>query len=423
MIKGYEHYFTAEGRKKEKDAKLVIWAGFIMYVIIMASKNVYTAEIEAIITAFSTNKSQASLAMTYYFVTYAIFQLIISPLYPKLNLKYFLSITLLISAVLTFCIGLCTNLPSLYFICAINGILQAGLYGGVMATISKFSPARLLPYANKIMSTGTTVFWIFAYGVPAPFVGKGLWNIPFFIFGVLAVGSIVFFFYAVHNMKKHPLEDVEKKVKNSSIINEDNIFNLSTKGKKVFFFITMIVMACVTNVLYYGIAQWIPSMLNEVFGVPLSFSMLITIGTPLAMMVGNLVIISICQKKKNYFMNGAIFLVMSIISLLPMLFAYQVNVLLTIICLALFFATSTTSRAINTSIIAFDLRSQINTGTYISILNAMAALMAGVFPPISGNIIEANGYGALFMLIFLTTIVSTIMFIGCSFIYKPTKRA
>ena len=82
----------ANESKKEKSTKFLIWAGFFVYLLMMGSKNVYTAEVAAIQLAFGKTKAETSLAMTYYFITYAVMQILLSFVMGKLNLKIYLQI-------------------------------------------------------------------------------------------------------------------------------------------------------------------------------------------------------------------------------------------------------------------------------------------------------------------------------------------
>ena len=73
--------------KKDLYSLILIWSSFFLYVTIFAAKTIFTAEIMVIQDAFGTTKAEASMAMTYYFIVYAIFQLILSVFMGKINLK------------------------------------------------------------------------------------------------------------------------------------------------------------------------------------------------------------------------------------------------------------------------------------------------------------------------------------------------
>lgn len=407
--------------KKEKSTKFLIWAGFFVYLLMMGSKNVYTAEVAAIQLAFGKTKAETSLAMTYYFITYAIGQLVIAPLFRKINLKVFLTATMGLSSLVTILLGVSPSMELLYLLCAINGVLQAGVYSGVMAVISKYASARLLPYANKIMSAGGAIYGVISYGVPAIFVGFGLWNVPFILLGIIFAISVVVFYVAVQNMKKYPPEIGVEKGKPTSSTNEPMYIDVSSKGKKIIFFSIMGFVA-LGNVMYYMIMQWVPSLLNEQFGMDLSYSILITLLVPVAVFGCSLVSIQLCEKYKNIFNVSLTITAVSLVVFAPMLIFYNVNIIFTIVCMIGYIAISSAGRIIYSSVLAFKMRAHINTGSFLAYINAIAAVIAGVAPPIAGLIIDRAGYGALFTFIFIFGLVFTGLLFICSRMVKRTQK-
>ena len=65
-------------KQKVRISKTFIWSCFFMYVLMMSSKNSYTAEMVKLTEVFNASKTEVSLAMTYYFITYAIARLVLS---------------------------------------------------------------------------------------------------------------------------------------------------------------------------------------------------------------------------------------------------------------------------------------------------------------------------------------------------------
>jgi hypothetical protein len=61
----------------KRSYNLLIFACFLVWVIMMGSKNIYTAEYIEISNLFQVDKPQASLAMTFYFITYSLVQIIV----------------------------------------------------------------------------------------------------------------------------------------------------------------------------------------------------------------------------------------------------------------------------------------------------------------------------------------------------------
>jgi hypothetical protein len=54
----------------------LIFACVFLWIMMLGSKNVYTAEIVELVDVFSVTETEVSMAMTYYFITYSIAQII-----------------------------------------------------------------------------------------------------------------------------------------------------------------------------------------------------------------------------------------------------------------------------------------------------------------------------------------------------------
>ena len=114
-------------KKWHKYGKLLIFACVFMYMAEIAAKGVFGAEIATIIVELNTDKVNASLANTYYFVTYGLVQILLCFFVSKLNMRKYLSFTLPVAAVLTILMGFATNITHMWVLFAINGVFQAGL--------------------------------------------------------------------------------------------------------------------------------------------------------------------------------------------------------------------------------------------------------------------------------------------------------
>ena len=397
---------------KDKDrvkyGKILVWASFFFYVLMMGSKNVFTAEIVTLQGIFGTSKTDTSLAMTYYFITYAIAQVVLSTLMGKLNLRIYLTVTGVLSALVTVLLGVFKDISITYVLCAINGILQAGIYSGCMACISKYLPLNMLPFANRMMTIGTAVWGALSYGIPPLFVGQGLWNVPFILLGVLFFISALFFFWAFNKMRAFPpVVGVKKDDGNKQ--EEKPFINLKGGKSIAFYFALMFFITFLGNTMHYAVMNWIPNMMKDVFGMPDEYSILITLIVPVVSVVGSVLVISLCEKFTNIIWVSAAFLAIAVISLVPMVFFFDKNIILSIVLIIIFVTATTGGRTVFTGILAFKMRTRINSGSYLAAINAIAAVCAGVIPPLAGKVIDAftgvKGYGVTYL---ITAIIGVI---------------
>ncbi len=403
-------------KDRVKCAKFLIWAGFFMYVLMMGSKNVFTAEVVTLMDVFKTTKAQTSLAMTYYFITYAIAQFVLTFIMQKLDLRIFLTISGALSAIITIVMGFSGSMNLLYALCAFNGIFTAGIYSGCMSVFSKYLPANMLPYANKVMTAGTAAWGALSYGIPPLFVGQGLWNAPFILLGVLFLISVAVFFIAFNKMNKYPPVISQVKINQTDSI-EKPYFTLKNNTSVLIYFIIMLLFSLVGNTIHYMVMNWIPNMLHDVFSMPQSYSILLTLLVPVISVFGSIASINLCQKYANIFVVGAIFSIISTVALVPLIFAFDFNIVLSITLIAIFVTLATGGRAVFTGILAFKMRTQVNSGSYLAAFNAVAAIAAGVVPPMTGEIIDAfagvSGYGMSYLIavgLSVVYIIATIIF-------------
>lgn len=388
---------------KERDKKIndrlfniYILACCFLYVLMMGSKNAYTAEIVAIQGVFTATKAQVSLAMTYYFIVYAIGHVLLIFFIPKINMTIYLAITSVLSAVLTVLIGFAPSLQFIYAVCAVNGALQAGVYSGCMGLLAKHLPTRLLPRANTIMSIGSATASVISYSVPALCLSIGRWNLPFILLGVLFLISVVFFVFVSRLVKKS-----NKSIQQDSLQENENKgsqTNLDSNKKTIInFFAFAILLTVISNVLYYAIMNYIPNLLKDVHGMPDNVSVLITLVVPLFSVIGSFISINICEKIKNYYSVALVFFVLSALIIGLVSLIYSSNVVITIIFLIFYIILSVAGRAVFSGIMAFKMKKIINPGVYSAGTNAFAAVVAGVIPPLAGNLIDAAGWNTLFI--------------------------
>lgn len=381
----------------------------------LASKNIFTAEIVALMNVFETTKAQTSLAMTYYFITCAITQAILSVTIRKINLRIYLTVTGIASAVLTLLMGVAPSITIMYALCAVNGVMQAGVYSGCMAVLARYLFKDMLVYANRIMTIGSSLYAVLSYGVPSLFVGFGLWNFPFFLLGAMFLLSVLFYLWAVNKIKKFPEVVDEKKQENTQKeqvvedLDEESLVVLKTKKSKGFYVAIMLAFDFISQVIYFTVLNWFPNMLYDVFDFSESYSILITLLVAVIPLVGSIYAINMCEKHRNSYYVASLFALISIVFIAPMVLAFDINVVFSIVMGVLFMTASTGAKNIFCGVIAFKMRNQIDSGSYLAAYNSVASLVAGVIPPLIGQLIDSfsgvKGYGVSYLLVLILSVV------------------
>ena len=120
-------------KKREHAYFLLIFASFFMYIILTGAKTLYTAEKTTLSELGSFgNLTDLATTMEYYFFM------------KRMNIKWFLTVTLGISAVITCAVAFTETIEQHYVLYAVNGLMQAGIWGCSLKVLSDSLPMRLL---------------------------------------------------------------------------------------------------------------------------------------------------------------------------------------------------------------------------------------------------------------------------------------
>ena len=392
-----------EDKAQKKRYVFLMAACFAVYSLSYAVKMAFTSQVETMMAVFNADKVQAGLVNTYYFIAYALTQVILSLFIGRINVKKYLLITTPLSVAVFVCVPFLAEIRQVWYVFAVGGITQAGIYAGIMLILSKYLPFSMLGAANKLMTLGTAVSLVFIYGLSALFVGINFWQGTFFVSCGLMGASIVALAFALVQFKGKGINtsvtDKERESKEKTVTgSEDKPFMvLSGKKDKAVFYVFHCLIGLLACSLYYGVFNWLTSYFKSQWNMPESFAILITLVFPIVMTAGPLLSVDICKKHGELLKVQLVLCFIILAASVSMIFAFGTNIILCIVLLVLFCVTVKMNTAIYSGIVAFNMRSQINTGSYSAITNSFASVSAGVTPPVIGGIIDAYGYSAQFI--------------------------
>ncbi len=396
----------------KKNYNFLILACFLVWFIMMGSKNIYTAEYIEIGNIFSVDKPQASLAMTFYFITYSALQILLFFIMGKLNVKWYMLVTVFLSGVVTVFIALATNLWQLWWILAINGLLQGGIWGMCTSVLDKYLPTQMKATANMVMNIGTAVAGIISYGSASLFISFKRFDSPFTFFGIILSVSAVLFFIAVSNCAKIKKNNINEQnnVQTTTIKSSQNLpFTLKSSKKKLLFVALTFILSLFIHFVFYGALNWIPSMLTENFNIDESVAILISVIAPIATAIGPVFSIRHCEKFPNFVVVGFVYLSLACIFGFLMIFLFNVNVILSLIIVCLYLIIIQGAITIVFSVISYKLSEYVNAGAHSGLMNAAGGISAGIAPPIVGAIIECNnGWQLSYVTLFTITLIITL---------------
>lgn len=388
-------------KANKKEIFLLIGAAAI-YLFMLASKNAYTAQMLEIINNFHVTKAQASLSTTIYFIIYASMQLILVKLLDKINLKRYLLITSVLSGILSLIIPFCKEITQIYVIFALNGFLQASIWPSCIQISCNYLSKTMMYRANSVFSLMFPLSMVLDYGLSALFIRFYSWKISFWVFGFFQIISTVFFTLCITGFEKRKTSDVKKPKAKSK--KEDTVLKPKNIKSVLSYCVFICSVTLLSNIIYYGVVNWMPSLLYDVFCVSSSLSTLITLSIPLSICMGPVFTVDLCKKINPWIVTLGWMLATVWIAPL-MAFVFGFNIVLSIILslvLALAFRSICNTYGVT---IPTQTETPINSGALASLVNAFASFGASIGPLSVGYIVDKGGRKYSYLFLFVLTMI------------------
>jgi sugar phosphate permease len=414
-------------KERIKMGNLLIFACFFLYTASMAAKGIFAAEVKYIIDMWGLTQAKAQMANTFYFVAYGLVQVFLSILMSKINIRKYVIVTVPVAAIFTALMGVATKIEHIWIYFGLGGAFQAAIYAGCNFVLTAYLPNSLLTTGNKVMNTGYAVGTVFAYAISALFIGKDLWQMPYYITAVIFLISLINFAIVSKVASKFKRvnfmldECVKTDGKNTPSGTQNELIKLNSKKEYVVFYAFVLILSFVLTSLYYSVMNFITSTLVEVHGVSQDVSIYIAIIAPIAIVSGPMMTISACEKDKNFIRQAILFLFIILPFSLLLAFFYQVNVILYLVLAVIFVVLANGIKAIVLSVVAYKMKSQINVASYCAISNAVASLSAGITPVVIGAIKDAHGWMAGYFVSFGVIVFSIILITIINVLIKNKK--
>lgn len=396
--------------------RLILLFILFVYIANIAAKNLYTAEIVEIIKHFEgSTKAQVSLATTWYFFAYAIFQIVISIVSKKINIVKTLFYTTLISVFITALIPCCNQLWQVYVLFFLNGMLQAITWPGCMYCVCCYLTPKYQTTANVWLSVGFSIGFVLDYFSAALFIRFADWRFGFWTFAIIYFISDVLFYAVLYNSKQVDQEsnNLENRQNNSTVINLTSV----PKTEYVLIYVISCIVSFSITLSYYGISNWVTSFFYDVFKISSSNAAMISLIIPIIVAFGPVVMIFAC-KKVNYwrvaFFGLCVMLVFSIVAA----FLFAKNIWLSLIFIILIMVCGRGIICQFGSVLALKCQRFINTTSYSAITNTCSSIGVSLSSIVFGSIIDKSGYRLFFLTV---AIISTVILLFIVLLFKKVK--
>ena len=257
----------------KKYGKLVLLCVAIYFVSYLTRIN-YAAIIVEFAQSTGLGEENASLALTGLAIFYGTGQVLSGYLGDRIKPKILISTGLATSAVMNFCLPLCTaSVPLLTTVWCINGLAQAMMWPPIVKTLTFFLSAEEYKKASIKVSYGAQAASISVYLLAPVCIKFSGWQIVFYIASACAV------LMSVLVAIKMPEVDI---VKSSATASASPAAKM--RIPVILFGIAMFV-TMLQGIMRDGTTNWLPSYIKSSFGVSSEIAILIGVAPPLFTLV------------------------------------------------------------------------------------------------------------------------------------------
>ena len=416
MMKVFDKYKYGSFYKK------LLLACFLFYTSSIAIKLTYSVQLVEIIRDFGVKKADAAMGLTIYYVIYAIAQVILALFIQRINIGKFFLITTILSAASFSLIGVSSELWELWLILGLNGIFQSACWGGVNFILGKYFPEDTLSFCSKFLATGTAVGNSITFAISGAFVAVSSWKYTFVFFAAFLVLAIANMLYwqkktekALENKDEYVFEREEKN-HSSYIVPEGTVFNIRL------LLLFLLTMGFITHLIFYGIGNWIPNLLFEVYHLPTSYSLLISLVMPLITVPASLFIMTVYDKTNQIARTAVISGVLLTIAFAAMCFTYSANIIYAILMSIIIKFLTQCFCSVSFAYVLMKFKHFINIGSSTLTINALASIGAGVAPFVTGLVMDNYGWKEFYIMLTIITAFTTVVAIIGYIVIKKRKN-
>ena len=396
----------------------LILSCWLIYTFSMCMKMAYSGAMASIKEEYGVSHVTASLPITLYYSFYAVIQFGLAIFMSRINFKLYMAITFIISGLSFISVFFYSPMWYIGTVLALNGITLGAVWCGSVSVFGKYLSQRTMNNALLFMGIGFSAGSAMSYVVNAIAAAVGNWRIGFIVFGVAFLLATLYFLFALTRAEK---AGIKPKAENVAI--KKQVYKAEKVDVKPLIIMAIIItfFACV---LYYGLTNWMPTILSNIFQMSNANSNLITTIFPVVAYVGPVLVVILCNRLKNDFLVSLIGCGISALFGLLLYLLLDVNVILTVFIIIVW---GISLRAVNSlcgSLCSLHTREYVDAGKTSAIINAVACIAAAVSPFLISMILDASGneWSVGFLVLFIFAVVMLVISVVFLIIREINRR-
>lgn len=406
-----------EKKRSERAQKYLIFLCWLVYTIAQIARYSYSSNITLIMKKYGVSHASAGLPSTFYFFAYATGQIITGIFCKNYNRKFVVTGALTVSACCNLALFLNVDFTYIKYIWAINGFAQSNLWPLLLLLIGENVSEKYKRGATIAMSSATSVGTLLAYAIGVIFARSiSVFRYAFLVSATAALLVATLWLFGCVGQKKATAAA-------SVVMNEKKQTASKGSGKRSIVLLLCIFseFAVTSMAISGGLRQWVPSIMQEEYGLSDRLSIFLTLLLPLVSIAGSFISAWLYAKIKSFtVIIGGMFL-LSIVLLGVLLAVMNISWILVMIDFILVTLGINVIQNQLTAQVPFYMQDKMNAGFLAGIMNGSSYMGNALSTYGLGAIADHSGWNGVFLLLLGVAIFSTGVAITYYFLQKRRK--
>ena len=379
----------------------VIILCWFVYTCSYIGKMGYSANIIQIEKTFGVSHATADIVSTCFFFAYGAGQIINGIFCKKYNVKYVIFFSLLVSGVCNLLMGVLQTFIYQKYIWFINGATLSVLWPSLIRYLSERLKKEEMLSAVVAMGTTVAVGTTTVYGLSALFAEFLFYRMIFFVAAVvLPIMAVSWFIISAKYLpEKENQPQLQANDNNKQGVDKTLIVSIAV----------LAIFAIITNLTKDGLTTWIPSILKEIYSLPDSISILLTLLLPVLAIFGTAVAAKLRKKIPDFI--GICITLFSVNALLigTVIMFLSVSAIITLVSFALVSCFMAGINNVITSMAPLYWKDKINSGMLAGILNGFCYVGSTISSYGLGLVADSYGWNVVFWLLCILCLVCVVI--------------
>ena len=401
-------------RLSRKQTGFLIFLCWLAYMSAYIGRLNYSASLIRIVSELGISRAQGGIVASFFFFAYGAGQLVHGILSRHYNLRWAIPISMFFSAVWNLLMPFCSTVAPMKYLWLLNGFTQSVLWSSLIRALGLYLSEQDLKRAVWVMSTTTGVGTVLAYGISAFLMRFSTWRASFWLASVvlLSVGLIWFWGYGGIQKSTAATERTQERQPEHGKKKKSPAFLLA--------FCVILLFAILNNLIKDGLTTWTPSILYELYGLPETLSVLLTLGLPLLAICGSFLCVRLSSRIRDHVMLCCVFYGISFAAVGILILFLPAGIWpLTLGCFALSSLAMAAVNNVITSLMPLQLRTEADCGRTAGIANAFCYIGSTISSYALGAMADRCGWNGVFYLLLGLTALALVV---CGIYYPLSRR-